>query len=506
MGQPLYPSLYQINTRVFLQELGQQLAKPATLDDIADATLDDIAGKGFDWVWFLGIWETGTMAREVSRGTREWRKEFQEQLPDLTVDDVSGSPFAIKGYVPHADFGGRDALPRLRQRLRQRGLRLMLDFVPNHLAPDHPWRFGRPEFFVHGSDELLAREPQNYTRLLTRLGPKVFAYGRDPFFPGWIDVLQLNYRHAGLRAALVDTLQQIAESCDGIRCDMAMLVLPDVFARTWGDLSRPLDGSAAVDASFWAEAVPQVKQAHPDFIFMAEVYWDLEYQLQQQEFDYTYDKRLYDRLHEQSAEAVRRHLWADPEYQRKSVRFLENHDEPRAAAVFPEAVHRAAAAIAYFVPGLRFFHEGQLEGRRTRVSMHLGRRRAEPVNADLKRFYMRLLEVLKRPEVRDGRWQLRECRPAWGDNATWNQFLAFTWEGDAGQRLLVAVNYGAAPGQCYVHLPASDLRGQKVTLRDLMGPAKYEREGDELAERGLYLDLPPWGHHLFEVVPAHQAF
>jgi hypothetical protein len=130
--------------------------------------------------------------------------------------------------------------------------------------------------------------------------------------------------------------------------------------------------------------------------------------------------------------------------------------------------------------------------------MHLGRRRAEPVNADLKRFYERLLAVLRRPEVRDGRWQLRECRPAWGDNATWNQFLAFTWEGEQGQRLLVTVNYGPAQGQCYVHLPA-EIRGKKVTLRDLIGPAKYEREGNELAERGLFLDMVQWGHHVFEI-------
>jgi hypothetical protein len=501
MGNPLFPCLYQVNTRVLLQELGQHLGRPATLDDIPEATLDQYTALGFDWLWFLGVWQTGVMAREVSRGTPAWRKEFQEQLPDLADEDISGSPFSIQGYTPHSDFGGKEALLRLRERLKQRNIRLMLDFVPNHLALDHPWRFGRPEFFIQGNDELLAREPHNYTRLNTRNGPTVFAYGRDPYFPGWPDVLQLNYRHAGMRTALTDTLRQVAELCDGVRCDMAMLVLPDVFLRTWGNLSQPADGSAPVDTPFWVAAIPQVKHAHPDFIFMAEVYWDLEWQLQQQGFDYTYDKRLYDRLRERAAEAARKHLWADPEYQHKSVRFLENHDEPRAADVFPEAVHRAAAVISFFVPGMRFFHEGQFEGRRSRVSMHLGRRRVEPLNKDLQQFYMRLLGGLGRPEVRDGHWQLRECRPAWGDNPTWNQFLAFTWEGDRGQRLLVTVNYGPARGQCYVHLSPVELRGGKFTLRDLLGPAKYERDGNELADRGLYLDMPPWGHHIFEILP-----
>lgn len=502
MGQPLYPSLYQLNTRVLLQELGQELGRSATLDDVPDSTLDQFAALGFDWVWFLGVWQTGVMAVEVSRGRPEWRTEYREQLPDLKEEDISGSPFAIQGYTPHTTFGGKDSLLRLRDRLKQRDIRLMLDFVPNHLALDHPWRFARPEFFVQGNDELLAREPHNYTRLNTRNGPTVFAHGRDPYFPGWPDVLQLNYRHAGLRTALIDTLRQVAELCDGVRCDMAMLVLPEVFTRTWGGLSQPADGSPAADNPFWAEAIPAVKRGHPGFVFMAEVYWDLEWPLQQQGFDYTYDKRLYDRLRERSAEAVRKHLWADPEYQRKSVRFLENHDEPRAASVFPEAVQRAAAAIAFLVPGMRFFHEGQFEGRRQRVSMHLGRRQVEAPGKEVQQFYSRLLEVLRRPEVRDGHWQLRECRPAWGDNPTWNQFVAFTWEGDDGQRLLVTVNYGLMKGQCYVHLPAAELRGKKVRLRDLLGPAKYDRDGNELAERGLYLDLPPWGYHVFEVLPA----
>ena len=114
---------------------------------------------------------------------------------------------------------------------------------------------------------------------------------------------------------------------------MAMLLLPDVIQRTWGDRSRPADGTAPIDVSFWPEAIRAVRGEHPGFLFMAEVYWDLEWDLQQQGFDYTYDKRLYDRLHGRDAAGVRGHLCADAEFQHRSVRFLENHDEPRAAAV-----------------------------------------------------------------------------------------------------------------------------------------------------------------------------
>src|SRR5215469_2134562 len=130
--KPLYPSLYQINTRVWLTELSRKRGRDATLDDIPDAELDRVAGLGFDWVWFLSVWQTGAASRRISRDDPEWRKEFQQTLPDLSDDDIPGSGFAITGYTVHERLGGDAALGRLRERLRKRGLKLMLDFVPNH--------------------------------------------------------------------------------------------------------------------------------------------------------------------------------------------------------------------------------------------------------------------------------------------------------------------------------------------------------------------------------------
>jgi hypothetical protein len=238
---------------------------------------------------------------------------------------------------------------------------------------------------------------------------------------------------------------------------------------------------------------------------MAEVYWDLEWVLQQQGFDYTYDKRLYDRLCSQDAGAVRGHLLADAEYQRRSARFLENHDEPRAAATFQPEVHEAAGVLAMLAPGLHFVHDGQPTGRRFRASNHLRRRATEPVDRELEGYYGHLLACMKRPEVRDGHWRLLEPRPAWDGNPTSGQFVAFSWE-LAGRRLLVAVNYGPQRGQCYVPLPlpCPDLAESRVVLHDLMNPAvAYEREGADLARDGLYLDVPGWRHHVFDVAPRH---
>jgi len=489
MTGPRYPSLYQINTRVWLTELSRALGKPATLDDIPDAELDRLATLGFDWIWFLSVWQTGPAAQQVSRSNAGWRKEFQETLPDLREEDIAGSGFAIQNYTVHRDLGGAAALARLRQRLQQRGLKLLLDFVPNHMAPDHPWAEQHPDYFVPATAEQLDREPQNYCRLALPGGPRVLAYGRDPYFSGWPDTLQLDYSNPATQEAMIGELLQIARQCDGVRCDMAMLVLPDVFERTWGRRA-PL---------FWPGATQRVRQRAPGFCFMAEVYWDLEWTMLQQGFDYAYDKRLYDRLREGHARPVREHLYAGLDYQSKLARFLENHDEPRAAATFPPGMHEAAAVITYLTPGLRFFHQGQFEGRRKRISPHLVRAPLEPVDETLRQFYDGLLAVLRQPAVRDGQWQLLECRPAWDGNWTWNGFLAFGWEGPGAERLLVTVNYAGNQGQCHVRLPFDDLFGQAVRLQDRLSPAVYDRPGDDLLAQGLYLDLPGWGYHVFEV-------
>jgi hypothetical protein len=160
--------------------------------------------------------------------------------------------------------------------------------------------------------------------------------------------------------------------------------------------------------------------------------------------------------------------------------------------------------VTFLVPGLRFLHEGQRSGRRFRASNHLRRRSAEPDDRDLEAFYERLLACMRRPEVRAGDWRLLERRPAWDGNSTWERFIAFAWSGRE-RRLLVAVNYGPTPGQCYIHLPWSDLEGRGWVLADLMVPTiEYERDGRDLARRGLYLEMPAWGYHVFDFVAATE--
>jgi hypothetical protein len=318
---------------------------------------------------------------------------------------------------------------------------------------------------------------------------RVLAHGRDPYFSGWPDALQLNYAEPALQSAMRQQLLNIAAKCDGVRCDMGMLIMPDVFERTWGLRMEP----------FWPRAIQSIRSNRPDFLFMAEVYWDLEWALQQQGFDYTYDKRLYDRLRDGHARPVRDHFHADMEFQQKSARFLENHDEPRAAGTFPLGLHKAAAVLTYLCPGLRFFHDGQFEGRTKKVSVHVGRRPIEPVDSSLRDFYARLLDCVHLPETQDGEWRLLDCAVAWDGNWTSDCFICFAWQESGSPPLVVIVNYAPNQSQCYVQLPFDKLRGRTVRAQDLTSSAAYERDGDELVHHGLYLDVPAWGYHVFKM-------
>jgi hypothetical protein len=231
------PLLYQLNTRVKQHALSHGLAKPLSLDDWPDREWDQLAKQGFHWLWLLGVWQTGAAGQQISRTHPAWQEGFKACLPDLTESDICGSCFAITHYRVASKLGGNSALQRVRQKLNERGLRLMLDFVPNHTALDHPWVKTHPDFFIHGTQENLEQEPQNFVALESNsldLNKQILAYGRDPYFDGWPDTLQLDYSNPDLQMAKQGELIKIAELCDGVRCDMAMLVLPEMFERTWG--------------------------------------------------------------------------------------------------------------------------------------------------------------------------------------------------------------------------------------------------------------------------------
>ncbi len=403
---PNNPVIYEINTWVWLDELSQKYQKPVNLGTVPPEEWDRIACPGVDAVWFMGVWERSPAGKAISMQKPGNLEDFRRALPDFLAEDNVGSPYCVRRYVVDEHLGGPPGLAAARKELAKRGLRLILDFVPNHVAPDHPWVTDHPEYFVQGNGTDLSNDPASFVEA----GGKVFACGRDPYFPAWSDVLQLNAFQPGLRQAVIETVAEIAGQCDGIRCDMAMLMLNDIFERTWGERA----GSKPVD-NYWATVIPEIKAKWPEFRFMAEAYWDLEWELLQQGFDSCYDKKLYDRMDHGDAESVRLHLLADAAYQQGMVRFIENHDEPRAAAAFPDEKGRAAATVILTLAGTKLLHEGQFEGRKVKLPVFLSRRLAEPVDHDLSAFYRRLLKETNQDVFRNGEWRLCE-RSGWPGN------------------------------------------------------------------------------------------
>jgi hypothetical protein len=489
---PNYPTLYEINTWVWLADLSQQAGQRVTLVDVPQPELERIADYGFDGVWLMGVWRRSPGARQVAQTFSAWQGTFRQALPDVTTDDIVGSPYAVSDYRVDAAVGGDEGLAAIRRRLQDLGLRLMLDFVPNHMALDHAWRAVNPQRLVQGDPHLLAREPDNYFETEVEGESRIFAHGRDPYFPGWPDTVQVDYRRPDTRRAMCDLLLSIAERCDGVRCDMAMLLTRDVFLRTWdGGFEPP-------KAEFWPDAITDLQARHPGFLTMAEVYWDMEWELQQQGFDYTYDKRLYDRLLSGDATSVRAHVSADIAYQRHLARFIENHDEPRAVQAFGVERGKAAAVLALTLPGLRLLHEGQIEGRRVKLPVHLGRRQPEQPVQGLEPFYRRLLGILRHPVFHDGRWRTVEPLAAGPDNPTWQNGVAHQWV-HAEARRIVAVNLSSQPAQFRLPVMMPELAGHSWLLRDLLNDAEFERSGDEMLNPGLFVALPAYNCHVFDV-------
>jgi hypothetical protein len=482
---PRYPTVYEINTWVWLSELSQKYGKAVDLSSVPAAEWESIADYGFDAVWLMGVWERSAAGIRIANQNTGLLADFQKALPDFRPEDNVGSPYCVRRYVVDPHLGGAAGLAITRRELSQRGMNLILDFVPNHVAPDHPWVTDHPEYFIRGCADDVKSDPSSYIDL----SGTVCACGRDPYFPAWSDVLQLNAFEPGLRQAVIKTISSIALQCDGMRCDMAMLLLNSIFERTWGSRAGPRPSK-----EYWTHVISTIKSKFPGFLFIAEAYWDMEWELQQQGFDFCYDKKLYDRLEHSNAESVRLHLCADLGYQAKLLRFIENHDEPRAAATFSSAKQRAMAVTTATLPGTKLFHEGQFEGRKIRPPVFLGRRPNEAVDHELQRFYVNLLEAIDRPIFREGEWSLCDCT-GWSDNASFQNLVAWTWVKD-DERYVILVNLSDCAVQARVQVRWAG--GGEWLLMDALSGATYERDGDEMLSPGLYVELPPWKYHFFQ--------
>ena len=258
-GWPSYPTIYEINTWVWLSELSLKAGTSLDLSSVPATEWDAIAKFGFDAVWFMGVWERSPAGIAIANRNKNLIESFHQALPDFKLEDNVGSPYCIRRYVVDQHLGGPKALAIARRELAQRGMKLLLDFVPNHVAPDHPWASEHTEYLVHGTAEEAAKDPSAYIEVQGRF----CACGRDPYFPPWPDVLQLNAFQPGLRQAVVATISSIADQCDGIRCDMAMLLLNQIFERTWGSHAGPRPPT-----EYWGDVISPSKERIQTFALL----------------------------------------------------------------------------------------------------------------------------------------------------------------------------------------------------------------------------------------------
>lgn len=487
-----HPHLYEINAHTFLRRISQKYRRKLTLATIPEEEWQILARRGFDLVWLMGVWQRSPGARWQALLDPTLRQAYDEALPGWNDKDVAGSPYAVYAYTLDPLLGEGTELTEIKSKLNRQGIGLLLDFVPNHLALDHPWVSAHPDWFVQGSKADALDHPGWFFSPDEKI---YFAHGRDPNFPPWTDTVQVNFFSRDLRQALVDELLQITKVANGIRCDMAMLALNDVFEQIWGkfvkDYPKP-------EHEFWLDAIRLAKRQQPDFLFVAETYWGLEQKLQQMGFDFTYDKTFYDRLRFSTPGDIRSHLMIDDLYQRYSVHFIENHDEPRACAVFGRERSLAAAVVLATVPGLRLFHDGQFEGRRIRLPIQLVREPEEATDSEIMRFYNRLLAVCNTPAFYEGEWRLMEATQAWEGNESHHNLLTWSWR-YSKQLKVVVVNYSPSPAQGRLKLPLPLEDIARVVLRDELTDTAYVRNADELRSQGLYIDLGPWRAHILDV-------
>jgi hypothetical protein len=494
---PENPQLYEINSRAWLKTLSRQVGHRITLAQVPQEEWTRLRDLGMDLVWLMGVWLPSPQGIRIARSHPDLQEAYRQALPDFTPEDVIGSPYAIAEYRLDPCLGTEEDLVQARENLRQAGLGLVLDFVPNHTARDHPWVRAHPERYVH-ADAPSRFGPGESFETRTQDGTKKWvAHGRDPYFPPWTDTAQIFPLAEETRRAVSEQLLRIARVCDGLRCDMAMLVQNRIFQQTWGAWMQS-EGHGPPQTEYWEEVLAPLKARYPDFLLMAEVYWGLEPELLAVGFDYVYDKAGYDRLRAFDVTGYKQGLLDEGDEGSRRVRFLENHDEERLAAAFPAAAFRSTALLHAVSPGLRLFYHGQLEGLKTRLPVQLGREPDERPDPETAAFYERLLAVTKEPVFKQGQPFILTVAPAFEGDQGYRPVVAFAYR-HGGEVGLAAVNQSEQPVSGYLRFPKGFWEGwSPVALHErLAEPAEvYLREPEALGDEGLYVRLEPYAFHL----------
>lgn len=482
--------IYEINTRVWLKRFDEGEQK-ATIKDVPKEYWYDLYLKGFNYIWLMGIWKTNESVIKDYCFEPGLISDYTKALKDWNDKDVIGSPYAIDCYEVNSLIGTKEDIIELKNYLNSLGVKLILDFVTNHFSAHSSLIEKNPELFLPANDDFLQRNPHTFFKTKNSL---VFAHGRDPFFPAWQDTIQINYFNENARNWMIETLKDLMDVCDGVRCDMAMLSLNNVFENTWGGVIS-FNNYHKPKNEFWEICINEVKKKNENFIFIGESYWDLEWELQKLGYDFTYDKRLLDRLRIENVSEIKAHLMAEKKFQEKSVRFIENHDEERAITSLGIEKSKAAAIIIYTIPGMTFIQDGQIEGKKIKLPVQLGREPNEKDNFNLMEFYEKLFRITASEVFKYGNWELLNPIPAWVSNNTYHNILAWKITFEERKRLVV-VNFSKVVSQCRIELNLTNYPA-KFKLKDILNYKTYFRKTDEVLNDGLFIELGPFKSHIF---------
>ncbi|QEE17082.1 alpha-amylase family glycosyl hydrolase [Promethearchaeum syntrophicum] len=477
--------IFEINTWPWLNQLSHKKDHPITLENIPKIIFDKYFDL-YDTIWLMGVWKRSQKSKFIASTHRGLLSDYKHALSDFSIDDVIGSPYAIYEYNVDPNLGGNIGLKIFYKELKSRNKNLILDFVPNHLSRDNPWRESHPEYFIQGSEV----DSQINPTMFFKTKNKIFAHGKDPYFPAWTDTLQVNPFSIEFRIQVIETLSKIAKNCDGVRCDMAMLLTNSVFQKTWG-----LYAGKPLKKEFWVEVISEIKKKYPDFLFIAEVYWDMEWELIHQGFDFCYDKRLYDRLLHRPIGEIKGHLQAELKYQNHLVRFIENHDEERAITSFGLDKSLAAAMITLTLPGCSLVHYGQDLGLSIKLPVQLGRYPPEPPNKEIQKIYADFIKVLTRNIFSNANWNFVETN---------NPLIFYYWK-DQSTYFLVICNYSVYTLEEIINL--NDILGETMTaeknLVETIFSRKYNNRKEEnfiLKEQKINLKLNPWEFLILKII------
>ena len=475
MALAKYPVLYEISTRPWLYELSQKYGRSISrFRDIPLEEYDSLADKGIDTIWMMGVWQLGDYGLNIDK-----KADYSSVLPGYTQDDIIGSPYAITEYVVNKQLGVDEDLSWLRNQLHARGLKLVLDFVPNHSACDAPTVEKHPEYYVRG--------PQSTSYDSKYYMDNGVAHGKDPYFDPWPDTAQWNYFEPKTREFMKNNLMKILSYADGVRCDMAHLDLNDVFKKTWAkELSAW--GYSVPSTEFWKDVIDEAKKVYPKAIFMAEVYEDWQMQkLQECGFDYYYDKAFLDKC-ERGPNDVNDYIhYHSLEFFDHAAHFVENHDEARAVhnmGSVPRA--DAAGAMAATLPGLIFFNHGQFDGLKNKLDVHLRRSAPEEKSATAQQFYRKLLKILKNDAFKSN--NIYYVYNINGDNA--QKFVGVIRKGT--DSFLVVTNY--SDKNACANVPIYDIKGNgNIKVFEMMSQVEYQRDAETVRTSGLTVCLDAYG-------------